>query len=139
MKQTSLKHTKIISLNQIGNRQGHISVVENNINIPFEIKRVFYIYDIPGGRNRGAHAHKECHQLLVAVIGGYQVKLDDGKQENIISPRRPDQALHIPPGVWASEINFTSGAICLVMASEKYDEEDYIRNYEEFKVYKNDS
>jgi mannose-6-phosphate isomerase-like protein (cupin superfamily) len=111
-------------------------VVENQNEIPFDIKRVFYLYDIPGGESRGAHAHKECHQLLVAASGGYQVEVNDGVQKNIFNLNRPNQALHIPPGIWASEINFTSGSICLVLASHVYQEEDYIRDYETFKSYK---
>ncbi|GGE05054.1 sugar 3,4-ketoisomerase [Psychroflexus salis] len=137
MKPTSIDDCKLIKIDQIGDRRGHISVVENNREIPFEIKRVFYLYDIPGGESRGAHAHKECHQVIVAVSGGFQVKMKDGKQEKIISLNRPNQALHVPPGIWASEINFTSGAICLVLASHEYDEQDYLRNYNDFLNFKN--
>jgi dTDP-4-dehydrorhamnose 3,5-epimerase-like enzyme len=136
MKKTSITDCQLIEINQIGDRRGHITVVENQNEIPFDIKRVFYLYDIPGGESRGAHAHKECHQLLVAASGGYQVEVNDGVQKNIFNLNRPNQALHIPPGIWASEINFTSGSICLVLASHVYQEEDYIRDYETFKSYK---
>jgi dTDP-4-dehydrorhamnose 3,5-epimerase-like enzyme len=137
MRTTNISDCKIINIKSIGDRKGHISVIENRDLIPFNIKRVFYLYDIPGGESRGAHAHKECHQLLVAASGGYQVEVDDGNKKDVITLTRPDQALHIPPGIWASEINFTSGAICLVLASHAYDEEDYFRNYKEFLKYKN--
>jgi len=139
MKTTKTNDCKLITIDQIGDRRGHISVVENNKEVPFEIMRVFYLYDIPGGESRGAHAHKECHQLLVAVSGGYQVEVNDGANVRVYTLNRPNLALHIPPGIWASEINFTSGSICLVLASHEYDEEDYIRDYEDFINYKSDS
>lgn len=128
----------VIELNRIKNRSGNITVVENNINIPFKIKRIFYLYDIPGGEDRGAHAHKKCHQFLVAVSGSFEVHLDDGKVKKAILLNQPYRGLHIPPGIWASEVNFSSGAICLVLASELYDEEDYIRKYDEFLSSKNE-
>jgi dTDP-4-dehydrorhamnose 3,5-epimerase-like enzyme len=137
MKKTSITDCQLIEINQIGDRRGHITVVESQNEIPFDVKRVFYLYDIPGGESRGAHAHKECHQLLVAASGGYQVEVNDGVQKNIFNLNRPNQALHIPPGIWASEINFASGSICLVLASHVYQEEDYIRNYKDFLIYKN--
>jgi len=136
MKTINISDCKVINIKSIGDRNGHISVIENQNLIPFDIKRVFYLYDIPGGESRGAHAHKECHQLLIAASGGYQVELDDGINKEVITLTRPDQALHVPPGIWASEINFTSGAICLVLASHAYDESDYIRIYKDFKKYK---
>lgn len=122
----------LIYLPQIGNRNGHITPVNNNIEIPFEVKRVFYLYDIPGGESRGAHAHKQCHQFLVAASGAFEVLLDDGNTKRQYLLNRPNMGLHIPPGIWASEINFSSGSICLVLASHEYDETDYIRNYENY-------
>lgn len=118
---------------QIGDRQGHITVLNNEIEIPFSINRVFYLYDIPGGESRGAHAHKECHQFLVAASGSFEVLLDDGFTQRLVQLNKPNMGLHIPPGIWASEINFSSGAICLVMASHEYNEQDYIRDYESYK------
>ena len=118
-------------------RKGNLSVVENGKDVPFEIKRVFYLYDIPGGESRGAHAHKTCHQFLVAVSGCFEVTLDDGRNKRTVVLDRPFYGLHIPPGIWAAEQGFSSGSVCLVLASEKYDEGDYIRNYDEFIVYKN--
>lgn len=124
----------LVYLPQIGDRNGHITALNNQIEIPFDIKRVFYIYDIPGGENRGAHAHKECHQFLVAASGAFEVLLDDGRSQRLVQLNRPNMGIHIPPGIWASEINFSSGSICLVFASHIYDESDYIRNYEDFKL-----
>ena len=118
---------------QIGDRQGHITVLNYEIEIPFSINRVFYLYDIPGGESRGAHAHKECHQFLVAASGSFEVLLDDGFTQRLVQLNKPNMGLHIPPGIWASEINFSSGAICLVMASHEYNEQDYIRDYESYK------
>jgi hypothetical protein len=125
----------IIKLNKISDRKGNITPIENNKDIPFGIKRVFYIYDIPGGESRGAHAHKECHQFLVAASGSFEVSLNDGRVERIVQLNRPFIGLHIPPGIWASEINFSSGSICLVMASHEYNEKDYLRNYEDYLNY----
>lgn len=126
----------LLHLHQIGDRNGHITAVNNNVEIPFATKRIFYLYDIPGGESRGAHAHKQCHQFLVAASGAFEVLLDDGKTKRLILLNKPDIGLHIPPGIWASEINFSSGSICLVLASHIYDEEDYIRNYEKFLEWK---
>lgn len=127
----------LLHFKAIGDRNGHITVVNNNVEIPFVIKRIFYLYDIPGGESRGAHAHKECHQFLVAASGAFEVLLDDGTTMRQVQLNRPDIGLHIPPGIWASEINFSSGAICLVLASNEYDEKDYFRVYSEFLQYKN--
>jgi hypothetical protein len=116
-------------LPRINNRAGNITPVANNLNIPFDIERVFYIYDIPGGENRGAHAHKKCHQFIIAASGSFEVELNDGKAKRTIVLNRPYQGLHIPPGVWAAEKGFSSGSVCLVLTSHKYDESDYIRDY----------
>ena len=126
----------LIYLPKIENRAGNITPIHNNIEIPFQIKRIFYLYDIPGGESRGAHAHKECHQFLVAASGAYEILLDDGKSKRLVQLNRPYIGLHIPPGIWASEINFSSGSICLVLASHEYSENDYIRQYSDFLNYK---
>ena len=123
---------KLIQLPQIGDRNGHITVINNDQEIPFPINRVFYLYDIPGGESRGAHAHKECHQFLVAVSGAFEVLVDDGNNKKQILLNNPKTGLHVPPGIWASEINFSSGAVCLVFASHTFKESDYIRNYDEY-------
>lgn len=126
----------LIELPRIQNRSGNITAIENKIEIPFDAKRIFYLYDIPGGESRGAHAHKECHQFLVAASGSFEVQLDDGKVKKTVMLNQPYRGLHIPPGIWASEVNFSSGAICLVIASHKYNESDYIRDYKNFINYK---
>jgi oxalate decarboxylase/phosphoglucose isomerase-like protein (cupin superfamily) len=128
----------IFELPRIKNRTGNITPIHNDIEIPFAIKRVFYLYDIPGGESRGAHAHKECHQFLVAASGSFEVLLDDSKTKRIVQLNRPYVGLHIPPGIWASEINFSSGSICLVFASQTYNEKDYIRDYEDYLRYVNE-
>ena len=122
----------LIELPRIQNRSGNITPIENNIEIPFEAKRIFYLYDIPGGESRGAHAHKKCHQFLIAASGSFEVQLDDGRVKKTVLLNQPYRGLHIPPGIWASEVNFSSGAICLVIASHKYSESDYIRDYSFF-------
>ena len=125
----------IIELPKIKNRAGNITAIHNSEEIPFDIKRVFYLYDVPGGECRGAHAHKDCHQFLVAASGSFEVVLDDGKSKRVIQLNRPYLGLHILPGIWAAEENFSSGAICLVLASHKYDANDYIRDYETYLAY----
>lgn len=133
----SVFNCSVIDLGKINFDEGNLTVIENNSVFPFNIKRVFYLYDIAGGESRGAHAHKECHQFLIAASGSFEVSLDDGKFKRQLLLNRPDMGLHIPPGIWASEINFSSGAICLVMASHTYNEADYIRKYDEFLAYNN--
>lgn len=135
MKNNKVFDCNIIYLPKIGDRQGHITAINNLVEIPFIVKRVFYLYDIPGGESRGAHAHKECHQFLVAASGSFEVLLDDGITKRQVQLNKPDMGLHIPPGIWASEINFSSGAICLVMASQNYNEQDYIRDYSKYLKY----
>jgi WxcM-like, C-terminal len=127
----------LIYLPKIKNRAGNITPVQNN-KFPFDVKRVFYLYDIPGGESRGGHAHKTCHQFLVAASGAFEVLLDDGFTKRQILLNKPDIGLHIPAGVWASEINFSSGAICLVLASHEFEEADYIRDYNEYLTSRND-
>jgi hypothetical protein len=136
IKNNTVFDCSLIELPKVKNRSGNITAIENNVQIPFAVKRVFYLYDIPGGEDRGAHAHINCHQFLVAASGSFEVLLDDGKVKKTVMLNQPFRGLHISPGIWASEINFSSGAICLVLASHKYDEKDYIRNYNEFLSYK---
>ena len=132
----SVSDCPVIELPKIENRSGNLTSIQNSIEISFDIKRIFYLYDIPGGKDRGAHAHLECHQFLIAGSGSFDVLLDDGKSKKLVTLNQPYKGLHIPPGIWASEINFSSGSICLVLASHKYDEKDYIREYGEFLKYK---
>lgn len=125
----------IIELPKIRNRSGNITMAYQNIHLPFNIKRVFYSYDIPGGESRGAHAHKECHQFLIAANGAFEVELNDGVSKRTVLLNRPYYGLHIPPGVWAAEQNFSSGSVCLVLASHIYEENDYIRSYQDYLDY----
>lgn len=122
----------VVDLGRINFAEGNLTVVENNSSFPFNVKRVFYLYDINGGESRGAHAHKECHQFLIAASGSFEVELDDGTYKRQVFLNNPNMGLHIPPRIWASEVNFSSGAICLVLASHTYSEKDYIRNYNNF-------
>jgi len=128
----TIQDIQVIELPVIHFRAGNISPIENLKEIPFETKRVFYLYDIPGGESRGAHAHKECWQFLIAASGSFEVLADDGLEKKSYFHNRPNKGLLIPPGIWASELEFSSGAVCLVLASHHYEPNDYLRNYEEY-------
>lgn len=128
----SVYDCSVIELPRIGDRNGSITAVNNLTEIPFAVKRVFYLYDIPGGESRGAHAHKECHQFLIAATGSFEVELFDGSVKRTVLLNRPNIGLHVPPGIWASEVNFSSSSICLVLASHNYQEGDYIRDIESY-------
>ena len=117
-------------------RKGDISVVENSITVPFDTKRVYYLYDVPGGVSRGGHAHKELKQLIVAVSGSFTVVLDDGKVKRSFVLNRPYVGLYVVPGIWRELDDFSSGSVCLVLASEKYDAKDYLRDYDAFLKFK---
>lgn len=134
MKKLSVYDCSFIELPKINTneRKGNLTVAYNNEDVPFAVKRVFYSYDIPGGEARGAHAHKKCHQFLIAAGGSFEVVLDDGRNKRTVVLNRPFYGLHIPPGIWASEQSFSSGSICLVLASEGYDGDDYIREYNDY-------
>jgi hypothetical protein len=134
MEKTSVYDCAILPLNKIHNRAGNITIVEGQKNIPFDIKRIYYLYDIPSGEDRGGHAHIELRQLIVAASGSFIVLLDDGTNKKIVTLNRPDYGLLVVPGIWRELMEFSSGAICLVLASDIYKESDYIRNYETFKV-----
>lgn len=126
----------ILPLSKIHNRAGNITIIQGKKDIPFEVKRIYYLYDIPGGEDRGGHAHKELHQLIVAASGSFNVMLDDGQNKKIVTLNRPNYGLMVVPGIWRELFEFSSGAICLVLASHKYDNNDYIRNYEQFINFK---
>lgn len=126
----------ILPLNKTHNRAGNITIVEGQKNIPFDVKRIYYLYDIPGGETRGGHAHKELRQLIISVSGSFSVILDDGNSKRTIILNRPYQGLLIVPGIWRELDNFSSGSVCLVLASEVYDEKDYLRDYDKFLKYK---
>lgn len=119
------------------NRKGNLSVVENDISVPFDVKRTYYLYDVPGGESRGGHAHKGLHQFIVAVSGSFSVTLDDGSIKRTYTLNRPYKGLLVVPGIWRTLDDFSSGAVCMVLASERYSEDDYIRSYKEFIKFKN--
>lgn len=123
----------VIELNRHhSERKGNLTVVENFKSVPFDVKRTYYLYDIPGGESRGGHAHKALYQLIIAVSGSFSVTLDDGEVKRTFFLNRPYQGLMVVPGIWRTLDEFSSGAVCMVLASEKYSEDDYIRNYEDF-------
>lgn len=132
---SSVFDCSLCELNKMHDPEGNLTYMYENVHVPFPINRVFYSYDIPGGEDRGAHAHKECHQFIIAASGAFEVVLDDGINKRTVSLNRPFWGLHIPPGIWASEQGFSSGSICLVLASHGYSEDDYIRNYDDFLKY----
>jgi hypothetical protein len=119
-------------------RKGNITVVENDKIIPFEVKRVYYLYDVPSGESRGAHAHRQLYQLIIAASGSFSVTLDDGEVKRTFLLNRPYQGLLVVPGIWRTLDDFSSGSVCLVLASEKYEASDYIRDYKEFIKYKHE-
>ena len=135
MKKNSVFDCVILPLNEIHNRAGNITSVEGNINVPFDVKRIYYLYDIPGGEDRGGHAHKELRQLIVAASGSFNVLLDDGLNKKVVTLNRPDYGLLLVPGIWRELMEISSGAICLVLASEVYNDSDYIRDYSLFNDY----
>jgi dTDP-4-dehydrorhamnose 3,5-epimerase-like enzyme len=134
-KGSSVFDCSLCELNKMHDKEGNLTYMYQNVHVPFPINRVFYSYDIPGGEDRGAHAHKHCHQFLIAASGSFEVALDDGINKRTVLLNRPFWGLHVPPGIWASEQGFSSGSICLVLASEGYSEDDYIRNYDDYLEY----
>lgn len=137
MKNSSIYDCHVLSLNKIHNLAGNITIVEGKQNIPFSLRRIYYLYDIPGGESRGGHAHKELYQLVVAASGCFEVLLDDSVNKKVVRLNRPNYGLLIVPGIWRELFEFSSGAICLVLASHKYEEDDYLRNYDSFMNFKN--
>lgn len=134
----ALDECRVIQLPQIKNRAGNITPISSNLEIPFQIKRVYYLYDIPGGETRGGHAHKRLYQLMVAASGSFDVLLDNGISRRKFMLNRPNTGLIIVPGIWRELSNFSSGSVSLVLASLLYDESDYIREYKQFLKYKNE-
>ncbi len=127
----------VVELIKIHNPAGNITIIQNGIHQPFNIKRIYYLYDIPGGSERGGHAHRALYQWIIAASGSFDVIIDDSRNKKIIQLNRPYYGLLVFPGIWRELVNFSSGAICLVLASEKYMAEDYIRDYNEFVNFKN--
>lgn len=128
----SLEQCRIIELPRINDPRGNLTFVEGSRHIPFDIKRVYYLYDVPGGAERGGHAHKGLHQLIVAMSGSFDIHIDDGKNKKSFHLNRSYQGLYLCPMIWREIDNFSSGAVCMALASEYYSEEDYFRNYDEF-------
>ena len=127
-----LKDCRIIELPKITDPRGNLTFIEGNRHIPFEIKRVYYLYDVPGGATRGGHAHKKLEQFIIAISGSFDVVLDDGYERKRFHLNRSYFGLYIPPMTWRELDNFSSASVCLVLASQKYDESDYYRDYAEF-------
>ena len=130
----SVYNCGIIELPKIHNRSGNLTSLENNKNIPFDVKRIYYLYDVPGGVERGGHAHIELQQFIIAVSGSFDILIDDGTNRKIVHLDRPYIGLHIVPGIWRELLNFSSGSISLVLASHNYDAKDYIRDYNDFLI-----
>jgi dTDP-4-dehydrorhamnose 3,5-epimerase-like enzyme len=133
---TTIHDIQLIEIPKIADRRGNLSVIEGDL-IPFEVNRVYYLFDIPSGSKRGGHAHKNLQQFLIALSGSFDVVLKDGKNSQTITLNKPNQGILIPTGIWRELQNFSSGAVCLVLASEVFSEADYIREFKEFKLFKN--
>ncbi|WP_274956839.1 sugar 3,4-ketoisomerase [Millionella massiliensis] len=136
MSHSTVYECTIIELDKHHHEKGNITVVENSRTIPFNVRRAYYLYDVPGGESRGGHAHRALRQLIVAASGSFDVTLDDGAVKRTFTLNRPYQGLLVVPGIWRELNNFSSGSVCLVLASHEYDETDYIRSYNDFLIYK---
>lgn len=129
-----LSKCSIVELPRVHDPRGNLTFVENGRHIPFDIKRVYYLYDVPGGANRAGHAHKTLHQLFIAMSGSFDITLDDGERQRRIHLNRSYNGLYVSPMIWRVIDNFSSGSVCMVLASDYYDESDYYREYEAFKA-----
>lgn len=132
MTRTTVEDCVLLALPRIDDPRGKLTFVEGGRHLPFEIRRVFYLYDVPTEESRGAHAHRNLHQVLICLSGSFNVAVDDGTSTRLIHLNRPWQGLHVPPMIWAAEVDFDPGSVCLVLASDRYDEADYIRHYNEY-------
>lgn len=133
---TRIEGCALLKFPRISDSRGCLTPITGRADLPFDIRRVFYLYDVPSNAIRGGHAHVHCHQILLAINGSFEVLLDDGEKKRIVSLHHPHIALHIPPGIWAAEINFEPGTVCLVLASHEYQPEEYIHDYNYFKSVK---
>lgn len=130
----SLDDCRIIELPKISDPRGNLTFIEGNHHVPFGIERVYYLYDVPGGAERGGHAHKALHQLIVAMSGSFDIELDDGRSKRRYHLNRSYFGLYVCPMIWRQIDNFSSGSVCMVLASNRYDEADYYRDYQEFQA-----
>lgn len=137
-KANKVTNCSILNLSKFINQKGNITVLENLKSIPFKVKRIYYLYDIPTGESRGFHAHYDLEQYIIAVSGSFEIILEDGKNDIKFFLNNPNKALHIVPGIWREIVNFSSNAVCLVLASAEYDETDYIRDKNIYIKYKNE-
>lgn len=128
----TIEKCKILELPRIQDPRGNLTFIEGSTHVPFDIQRIYYLYDVPGGAERGGHAHKALHQLIIAIAGSFDVHMDDGTEKKVFQLNRSFQGLYVCPMMWRELKNFSSGAVCMVVASEKYDEDDYYRDYSEF-------
>ncbi|MCC9622546.1 FdtA/QdtA family cupin domain-containing protein [Thalassospira sp. MA62] len=129
----SVANCRIIDLPKIANSQGNLTFIEGGTHIPFDIRRVYYLYDVPGGAVRGGHAHKKLHQMLIAMSGSFDITLNDGKEKKTFHLNRSYNGLYICPMIWRELDNFSSGSVCMVLASSVYDEADYYRHYNDYQ------
>ena len=136
MKSSSIHDCILITLPKNHQLNGNLTSITNSKEIPFDVKRIYYLYDVPGGNSRGGHAHKDLFQIMIALSGSFTVTLDDGNDKKSFHLYQPYQGLLIPPGLWRDLDTFSSGSICMVLASELYDENDYFRDYQKFKDWK---
>ena len=127
-----MKSPEIIELPKIPDKRGNLSFVQNDIHVPFEIKRTYWVYDVPGGESRGGHAYKETEEFVIALSGSFDVMVDDGREKKVFHMNRSYYGLYIPKGVWREMNNFSTNSLALELASTKYDPDDYIRDYNEF-------
>ena len=128
----SIQKCKIIKLPKVQDSRGNLTYIEINTHIPFSIERVYYLYDVPGGESRASHAHKSLHQLFIALSGSFDIVLKDGFRTKKFSLNRSYVGLYVPPMIWRTLVNFSSGSVCMVLASQKYDESDYFRNWSDY-------
>lgn len=135
-KNATIDDCRIIDLRKIHDPRGNLTPIEGEVDVPFVIKRIFYLYDVPGGESRGAHAHYKDNQFLIAASGAFEVMVDDGVTKKVFTLNRSYYGLLVPPGIWSAEQNFSSGSVCLVLTDNSFDANDYIRDYDEYLKWK---